>query len=57
MSTTKSNRELAREWWSHIPLIDREIMWMNQTIVETHNRLAKYATGREIELIWESKKQ
>ena len=54
--TDNTNRLLAMEWWSKIPLIEREILWMNQTIVETHNRFAKNATGREIEAIWKVNK-
>jgi hypothetical protein len=48
----KTPRELALAWWNKIPTIEREQMWMTQTAVETHGRLAKNATGREIEVIW-----
>jgi hypothetical protein len=49
---TKTERELAIEWWSKIPTIEREILWLNQRVVKAYGRLAKNATGSEIELIW-----
>ena len=43
--------EQAKEWWSKLPLIDREWLWEKQDIVPTNGRLAKNATGEEIETI------
>ena len=43
--------EQVKEWWSKLPLIDREWLCEKQDIVPTNGRLAKNATGEEIETI------
>ena len=40
------------EWWSKIPTIEREQLWMTQNVVKTYSRFAKNATGGEIEKIY-----
>jgi hypothetical protein len=46
------SREVAMEWWSKIPTIEREQLWITQNIVKTYSRFAKNATGGEIEKIY-----
>lgn len=48
----KTLREIVIEWWSKIPTIEREQLWIAQPVVSGKGRFASSATGSEIEKIF-----